>query len=97
MRHRISQLAIIAFCLTDFLHAEIDFAHQVVPILKKHCVECHGGDESKGGFSMNTRGMVLEADVLEVGKPDESYFIELLVTDDEDERMPPLKKSAINS
>lgn len=75
------------------VRAEVDFAHQVVPILKKHCVECHGGDESKGGFSMNTREMVLEADVLEVGKPDKSLFIELLVTDDEDERMPPVKKS----
>lgn len=93
MRHWIFQLPAIALCPTGLLHAQIDFAHQVVPILKKHCVECHGGDESKGGFSMNTRGMVLEADVLEVGKPDESYFIELLVTDDEDERMPPVKKS----
>lgn len=73
--------------------AEVDFAHQVVPILKKHCIECHGGDESKGGFSMNTRDLVLEADVLEIGKPHDSFFIESLITDDEDERMPPIKKS----
>lgn len=79
--------------LAALARAEVDFAHQVVPILKKHCVECHGGEEAKGGFSLNTREMVLEADVLEVGKPDESLFIDLLVTDDLDERMPPLKKS----
>ncbi|NNM30417.1 MAG: DUF1553 domain-containing protein, partial [Akkermansiaceae bacterium] len=73
-------------------HAAIDFAHEVVPILKAHCVECHGGSESKGGFSMNTRGLVLEAEVVEVGKPDESYLIEVLETDDPDDRMPPVKK-----
>ncbi len=33
--------------------AEIDFVHDVAPVLKKHCVECHGGDESEGGFSMS--------------------------------------------
>ena len=83
------------FCAFLASHAlgEVDFAHQVVPILKKHCVECHGGEESKGGFSLNTRAMVLEADVLEPGKAKESLFIELLLTDDKEERMPPVKKS----
>ena len=71
---------------------EVDFAHEVVPVLKKYCVECHGGDESKGGFSMNTRALVLEADVLEVGKPEKSLLMELLLSDDEEERMPPVKK-----
>jgi len=73
-------------------HAEVDFAHQIAPILKKHCVECHGGEESKGGFSLNTRALVLEADVLQPGNPDESLLIELLITDDLDERMPPADK-----
>lgn len=82
----------LSLSLTALVQAEVDFAHQVAPILKKHCVECHGGDESKGGFSLNTRAMVLEADVLEVGKPGESLFMELLLSDDEEERMPPVKK-----
>lgn len=37
-----------------------DFAHEIAPILRKHCVECHGGDEAKGGFSVNTRELFLE-------------------------------------
>lgn len=82
----------LSLCLTTAVSGQVDFAHQVVPILEKRCVECHGGDESKGGFSLNTRAMVLEADVLEIGKADKSLFVELLVTDDEDERMPPVKK-----
>jgi mono/diheme cytochrome c family protein len=33
----------------------VDFAHEVVPILRKHCGECHTGDARQGGFSLNTR------------------------------------------
>ena len=86
-------ILLLSACLAFVARGQVDFAHQVVPILEKRCVECHGGDESKGGFSLNTRAMVLEADVLEVGKPAKSLFIELLLTDDEDERMPPIKHS----
>jgi hypothetical protein len=74
------------------LHAAVDFAHEVVPILEKNCVECHGGDKSKGGLSMNTRELLLEADVLEPGKPEDSLFIEVLTAVDPDERMPPPDK-----
>lgn len=78
--------------------AEIDFSHEVVPLLRTHCIECHGGEEAEGGFSMNTRALVLEADVLEVGKPNHSLLMELVMTDDEDDKMPPPedKKIALN-
>ena len=33
----------------------IDFAHEVVPLMRKHCGQCHTGDAKQGGFSMNTR------------------------------------------
>lgn len=81
------------------LGAAVDFAHEVVPIFKKHCVECHGGEKSKGGFSMNTRALVLEADVLEPGHPDVSLLIEQLTAEDPDERMPPpgKKKAPLNT
>ena len=81
-----------AVLITPTLCANVDFAHEVVPLLKDKCIECHGGDKSKGGFSMNTRALVLEGDVLVLGKPEESLLIELMLTDDEDERMPPPKK-----
>ena len=79
--------------------AAIDFVHEVVPLLRTHCIECHGGEEAEGGFSMNTRGLVLEADVLEPGKPNDSLLMELVMTDDEDEKMPPPedKKAALNA
>ena len=33
----------------------VDFAHDVVPILRQHCGQCHTGDKKKGGLSLNTR------------------------------------------
>ena len=41
------------------LSAKIDFAHQVMPILKKNCAECHTDGKKKGGLSMNTRAEFL--------------------------------------
>ncbi|KAA5542087.1 DUF1549 domain-containing protein [Roseiconus nitratireducens] len=69
--------------------APIDFAHDVVPILREHCVRCHGGAEAKGGFSINTRALFLESGVAEPGVADESTFLELVASEDPDLQMPP--------
>src|SRR5436190_8117861 len=73
--------------------AAVDFAHDVVPILKKHCAECHLGAKKKGGLSMNTRADLLagseNSKVVEPGKPDTSLLLKLLVSTDKDEQMPP--------
>jgi hypothetical protein len=73
--------------------AEIDFAHQVVPILRNHCAECHMGEQRKGGLSMNTRESLLAGSeygpIIEVGKGDESVMIEAMLSDDKVDRMPP--------
>jgi hypothetical protein len=67
----------------------VDFAHDVVPLLKKHCVECHGGHESKGGFSFNTRELVMGSEVISVGQAGESRMIELVLSEDPEAQMPP--------
>ncbi len=71
----------------------IDFSHDIVPLLKTHCVKCHAGDSKKGGFSFNTRGELLErkrnGPVVEPGKRADSRFIEVVVSTVEGERMPP--------
>ena len=41
--------------------AKVDFPHAIVPILKAHCVECHGGHRHEGDFSINTREAILKA------------------------------------
>jgi hypothetical protein len=46
--------------LFPLVQAEVDFAHQVVPVLKEHCAKCHMDTAKKGGFSMNTRESLVE-------------------------------------
>ena len=71
----------------------IDFSHEIVPLLKKHCVKCHAGESKKGGFSFNTRADLLAGSengpVVEIGKASDSRLIQVVVSDDENERMPP--------
>src|SRR5262245_58048798 len=35
--------------------AKIDFARDVQPLFKAHCIECHGPDEQKNGFRLDRR------------------------------------------
>jgi len=41
-------------CLGVPLFGKVDFVHQVMPVLKKQCAECHTEGKKKGGLSMNT-------------------------------------------
>ncbi|MBK8090569.1 MAG: DUF1553 domain-containing protein [Verrucomicrobiaceae bacterium] len=76
--------------ITPFAHA-VDFSHQIVPILREHCAECHAGDKKKGGFSFNDRKSLLEGsengDVIKNGR-----LIEVMLSSDPDEQMPPKGK-----
>lgn len=73
-----------------------DFAHDVAPILQAHCVQCHGGNEAQGGFSMNTRELFLESDAAVPGKPESSHFLELIGSADQEERMPPVDQPGLS-
>ena len=76
--------------------AETDFAHDVVPILKAHCVECHGGTKANGGFSLNTRALFLENEAAVPGDQD-SLFLELINESDKDLQMPPEGKPRLTA
>jgi hypothetical protein len=82
----------------------VDFAHEVVPILRKQCGECHTGDARQGGFSLNTReDLVAGGDSGTAGiLPGDAAASELvarITSDDPDVRMPsegePLPPAAI--
>jgi len=79
--------------LPVIVSGKIDFAHQVMPILKKNCAECHTDGKKKGGLSMNTRAEFLaggeNGEMAVPGNIEDSWFLELVASDDLDERMPP--------
>lgn len=81
---------ILAICLATTNTAQaVDFDHEVVPILRNHCVKCHGGNEAKGGFSLNSRKLFLEGEAADPGNPAASYFLELIRSTNVDSQMPP--------
>lgn len=69
--------------------APLDFVHTIVPILKTHCVTCHGGREREGDFSINRRADVIHSEMVKEGDPDHSRLIELITSRDPDDQMPP--------
>jgi mono/diheme cytochrome c family protein len=73
--------------------AKVDFSHQIVPILREHCGECHTGDKKKGGFSLNERVSTLaggeSGKAVIPGNAAKSPLIEAITTKDPDKQMPP--------
>lgn len=73
--------------------AEVDFAHEIVPILRERCSECHTGDKKKGGLSMNSRRDLLaggeDGEIVALGKSSESELIKRVLSVDPDFQMPP--------
>lgn len=92
MKRAVSFLLVTLVC-RSLPAADIDFAHDVAPLLKQHCGKCHAGDQKKGGLSLNTREDLLSGGesgkVVSVGKSTESDLIKRLTTKDNDLRMPP--------
>ena len=90
---KVVSIAALALLSAPFSLAAVDFAHQVVPVLKERCAKCHMGDAKKGSFSMNTRESLLKGsengEVVEPGKAEGSVLLEALLSDDKTERMPP--------
>ena len=91
----IALLGLLAWPLAGQASA-VDFAHQIVPILKTHCVECHGGEEAEGGLSLNTRELFLESDAALPRKAAESHFLQLIQSDDPDAMMPPADQPQVS-
>ncbi|MCC9607898.1 DUF1549 domain-containing protein [Blastopirellula sp. JC732] len=77
--------------------AKIDFSHQIVPILRKHCTACHSAGKAEGGFSINDRESFLDDEMAIPGDVDGSYFLELIASDDPDMQMPPKDRARVSA
>jgi hypothetical protein len=83
----------------------VDFAQDVLPLLREHCFSCHGEKKQKGGLRLDLREAALRGGVsgraILPGKARESLLYQLLTSPDEEERMPqkaaPLAPSAVET
>jgi hypothetical protein len=67
---------------------KIDFAHDILPLLKARCAECHTNGKYKGSFSLDTRADVLRKKAVVPGKSADSEIIKRVTSADKDVRMP---------
>ncbi|MEX0867065.1 MAG: c-type cytochrome domain-containing protein, partial [Pirellulales bacterium] len=67
----------------------IDFAHDILPLLKARCAECHTNGTYKAALSLETRAALLDSGTVEPGDSEGSYLIERIASTDPEERMPP--------
>jgi hypothetical protein len=71
----------------------LDFERDVRPLLREHCVSCHGPDKQKGGLRLDARAFVFrgghDGPAVRPGHPDTSPLFRRVSSPDADERMPP--------
>ena len=72
---------------------EIVFNKDVLPILQKHCIDCHGPDQQESGLRLDSmlhslKGGDSGENVVVPGQSDKSYLVELLLHSDPEKRMP---------
>jgi mono/diheme cytochrome c family protein len=70
------------------LSRPIDFAHDIAPLLKAHCAECHTNGKYKGGLSLDSREALLKTKAVVPGKGRESELFKRITTADPEMRMP---------
>ena len=72
----------------------IDFVRDVRPVLQKHCYSCHGAEKQKSSLRLDIKSEALKGGEtygpsVIAGKAEASPLIQLVSSEDTDQRMPP--------
>ncbi len=86
MKNQVLAIVLPFLLATSSLGGEIDFPHQIVPILRTNCMKCHVGGSPEGDFSINTRLSLIQS----------TQFVERVTSDDPNLRMPPVGETALS-
>ncbi len=80
-----------ALAAAEALPEQVDFNRDIRPILSDNCFYCHGNDPDhrKAKLRLDVREDALAKEAFVPGKPGESLLVERILSDDEDELMPP--------
>ena len=72
----------------------VDYFKDIQPLLETKCLECHRGAKAKGGLKLDAladalKGGESDGAAIEPGKPKHSALLARVLSDDEDDMMPP--------
>ncbi|QJE94856.1 PSD1 and planctomycete cytochrome C domain-containing protein [Luteolibacter luteus] len=92
-RGKLAASSSLLLLLGSSARAEVDFAHDVRPILNSHCTACHGGVKEAGEVSFIYRDKALGKgesgkQIIVPGDPDGSEMMARILSTDPDEVMP---------
>ena len=88
----------LVLCLIVFIQglafAKVNFKDEILPLFEDYCIDCHGPNKSKSGFRVDRRVHLLKGgdsglSAVIPAKPDKSYMIEVIKSDDPEIGMPP--------
>jgi hypothetical protein len=83
---------VMASTAAGWVQEPVDFAHDVLPVLRDRCARCHSSGTYEGDFSIDTRQTILDSGNVEPGDPAASEMIQRIQSIDPDYRMPPTGK-----
>src|SRR5690349_14595789 len=71
----------------------VSFTNDIAPILVQKCIACHDEKKAKGGLQLQSFAALMKGGkskeaAFVPGAPDKSKLYQLLITSDEDDRMP---------
>src|SRR5258708_5068531 len=71
---------------------QVDFVHQIQPILRESCYPCHGPEKKKASLRLDVRALALKGGengpVIIPGLSEKSPLVQRLVSTNDEERMP---------
>lgn len=97
----LTALFLIQFSLVANAQEEADkdktsspnFIDDIKPILRAHCLKCHGDDKQEAGLNLQSYGSLLRGGssgkVVEAGRSSQSVLFQAITNPDDDARMPP--------
>ncbi len=91
LRH-LRVVPLLFVCLTASAADKIDYANDVLPILRTHCIGCHNAEDAEGGLDMRSHAAMIKGGesglALTRGEPGSSRMI-LMLTGKLEPKMPP--------
>ncbi len=93
---RCTRLSLPVFCLLPVLRllsaqttAKVDFAQDVLPILRQNCVMCHSGKQAASGMRLDRRSAVINRRGVVPGSAENSFLFHRISGADYGMQMPP--------